>query len=134
VCARACKCFVVMIYLQVCVCANVLFCTLYLVTHSFHTCISHLFSFSVSISRMYLCDMFCLIAVCVQIITYFHFPTHHHQLSSCLWQSVFILCKVRGMEGNRWNVENVRTGRPDINIIVVRKITYIYMCVCVCMS
>jgi hypothetical protein len=36
---------------QVCVCVCVLYCTLCSVTHSFHTCISHHFSFCLSSSR-----------------------------------------------------------------------------------
>jgi hypothetical protein len=37
--------------------ACVLYCTLCLVTHSFHMCIPHLFIFCMSISRMYLCGV-----------------------------------------------------------------------------
>jgi hypothetical protein len=93
-------CCVVVIYLQVC--TWVLYFTLCLVVHSLQTCISHLFSFCMSISRMYLCDTFRLISVCVQIITYFRLPTPHHQLPSCLGQSVLMLCKDRwGWRGNR---------------------------------
>ena len=87
-------------------------CISYFVTHCFCKCISHLFTFCMSISRMYLCDTFRLIPVCVQIITYFHFPTPHHQLPSCLWQSVLMLCKVRGdggATGGMWEtVESVK--------------------------
>src|SRR5215510_14531954 len=92
----------------VCVCACThMCCTLCLVMHSFRTSISHLFNFHMSISRMYLCDTFRLIPVCVQIITYFLFPTPHHQLPSCLWQSLLMLCKVRGVwRGYRGNVGN----------------------------
>src|SRR5215510_14991081 len=85
-----------------------------------HSCpkfLSHLFNFCLSISRMYLCDTFCLIPVCVQIITYFHFPTPHHQLPSCLWQSVLMLCKVRGVggaTGGMWEtVESVKMVSVD---------------------
>jgi len=46
-------------------------CTLYLVMHSCCTSISHLFSFCICISRMYLCDMLCLIPVCPN---YYLFP------------------------------------------------------------
>jgi hypothetical protein len=45
-CEHEVSCFVVVIYLKVCV--FVLYCTLYFVTHSFCTCISHLFSFCMS--------------------------------------------------------------------------------------
>src|SRR5215471_18541113 len=65
-----------------------------------------------SINRMYLCDTFRLIPVCVQIITYFLFPTPHQQMPSCLWQSVLMLCKVRGdggATGGMWEtVESVK--------------------------
>jgi hypothetical protein len=60
-------CVVVVIYLQVCV----YYILHYLVTHYSHTCILNLFSLYVSISRMYLFDMLCLIPGCFQIITYF---------------------------------------------------------------
>jgi hypothetical protein len=67
------------LFTGVCVC--VFYRTLYFVMHSFCTCISHIFSFYMSISRMYLCDTFCLIAVCVQIIAYILFLTPHHHLA-----------------------------------------------------
>ena len=65
-----------------------------------------------SINRMYLCDTFRLIPVCVQIITYFHFPTPHHQLPSCLWQSVLMLCKVRGDGGGMWEIRGLLEKYP----------------------
>ena len=55
------------------VCACVLYCTLYLVTHFFSTYISH-FIFCMWISRMYLSDTLRLIAFCVQNIISFSAP------------------------------------------------------------
>jgi hypothetical protein len=75
------------IYLQVCVQVS---CTLYLVTHTFHTCVSNLFIFCMWISMMYLCDMLRLIVLYVHIVTYFLSHTPHHQVPSCLVQSVLI--------------------------------------------
>jgi len=41
-----------------------------------------------------------------QIIIYFLFWTTHHQLPSCLGQSVLMLCYNRwGRRGNRWNTQ-----------------------------
>jgi hypothetical protein len=89
--------FVVVIFLQVCV--RVLYCTLYLVTHSSRMCVSHPFSSYMWISRMYLCDMLRLIAVSVQIFTYFLFHTPHHQLPSCLFNQYGCCVRTGRAEG-----------------------------------
>ena len=86
------------LFTGVCVCVCVCMCavlySLYLGAPSFHTCISHLFIFCMSISSMYLCDMLRLVPMCPNY--YFLFHTPHHRLPSCLGQSVLMLCR------NRW--------------------------------
>jgi len=65
--------FMVVTYLQVCVCACVLFCTLYLVMHSFPSCISHLLNFCSESARC-TCVICCVWSMCVQIIISFSSP------------------------------------------------------------
>jgi hypothetical protein len=93
-----------------CVCVCVLYGTLCSVAHSFHTCISHHFSFCLSTSRC-TCVIRSVWSLSVQIITYFLFPTPHRQLPYCLWQSVLMLCKggwrgCGGNVGNSWECQN----------------------------